>query len=109
MAAVGETFGNLSRWPAEEVERAKEGRPRCLVTIEVPDHPALRFGRDGKIHPEILDAYWRCGFYVFEGVLGAAELADLDADLKNILDRLPAERGAALETKITLPGDGQRG
>ncbi|MDN3565925.1 phytanoyl-CoA dioxygenase family protein [Paeniroseomonas aquatica] len=59
----------------------------------------LRLDADGKIHPEILEAYWRCGFYVFEGVLGAAELADLDADLKDILDRLPAERGAALDAK----------
>ncbi len=59
----------------------------------------IRLGADGKIHPEILEAYWRCGFYVFEGVLGAAELADLDADLKSILDRLPAERGAALDAK----------
>ena len=32
-------------------------------------------------------------------MLGAAELADLDADLKDILDRLPAERGAALDAK----------
>ena len=59
----------------------------------------IRLGADGKIHPEILEAYWRCGFYVFEGVLGAAELADLDTDLKDILDRLPAERGAALDAK----------
>lgn len=59
----------------------------------------IRLGADGKIHPEILEAYWRCGFYVFEGVLGAAELADLDADLKDILDRLPAERGATVDAK----------
>lgn len=59
----------------------------------------LRLAADGTIHPEILEAYWRCGFYVFEGVLGAEELADLDTDLKDILDRLPAERGAALDAK----------
>ena len=32
-------------------------------------------------------------------MLGAGELAELDADLKDILDRLPAERGAALDAK----------
>lgn len=30
-AAVGETFGNLSRWPKAEIERPREDRPRCLV------------------------------------------------------------------------------
>jgi RES domain-containing protein len=34
-AAVGETFANSSTWLAEEVTRAKERRPRCLVTLEV--------------------------------------------------------------------------
>ena len=42
----------------------------------------IRFGADGLVHPDILEAYWRCGFYVFEGVLGAAELADIEADLR---------------------------
>lgn len=59
----------------------------------------IRFTADGKLHPDILDAYWRCGFYVFEGVLKADELADIEADLKDILDRLPAEKGAALDAK----------
>ena len=57
----------------------------------------IRFTADGKLHPDILDAYWRCGFYVFEGVLDADELADLEADLRDILDRLPVRKGAALD------------
>jgi len=59
----------------------------------------IRFTADGKLHPDILEAYWRCGFYVFEGVLKADELADIEADLKDILDRLPAEKGAAIDAK----------
>jgi hypothetical protein len=57
------------------------------------------FTADGKLRPEILDAYWRCGFYVFEGVLGREELADIEADLFDIMDRLPAERDAPLDRK----------
>ncbi|HZV25221.1 MAG TPA: hypothetical protein VFG00_02935, partial [Acidothermaceae bacterium] len=38
----------------------------------------IRFTPDGQVHPEILEAYWRCGFYVFEGVLDADELADIE-------------------------------
>lgn len=40
--AVGETFGNLSRWPAAEVERDKDGHPRCLVRYELPDDVAVQ-------------------------------------------------------------------
>lgn len=57
----------------------------------------MRFTPDGKVHPDILEAYWRCGFYVFEGVLKADELADIEADLRNILDRLPARRGSPVD------------
>jgi hypothetical protein len=57
----------------------------------------IRFTADGSLHPEILAAYWRCGFYVFEGVLAPDELADIEADLKSILDRLPARKGAHLD------------
>ena len=59
----------------------------------------IRYTADGAVHPDILEAYWRCGFYVFEGVLKPDELADIEADLHDILDRLPAEKGAALDAK----------
>ena len=60
----------------------------------------IRFTAEGKVHPDILDAYWRCGFYVFEAVLDAAELADIEADIKtNVLARLPVEKGAAVDAQ----------
>jgi len=59
----------------------------------------IRLSVDGSLHPDILEAYWRCGFYVFEGVLKADELADIECDLRDILDRLPVERGAPLDAK----------
>src|SRR5689334_23365916 len=59
----------------------------------------IRFTASGELHPGILDAYWRCGFYVFEGVLRPEELADLEGDLRDILDRLPVERGAAVDAR----------
>ena len=57
----------------------------------------IRFDANGTLAQDILDAYWRCGFYVFEGVLKADELADIDADIKTILDRLPVENGSAVD------------
>jgi hypothetical protein len=59
----------------------------------------IRFTADGSVHPDILEAYWRCGFYVFEGVLKPDELADIEADVKNILDRLPSEKGSPVDAK----------
>jgi ectoine hydroxylase-related dioxygenase (phytanoyl-CoA dioxygenase family) len=59
----------------------------------------IRFTADGRIHPDILDAYWRTGFYVFENVIGAQELADIEAGMKDVLDRLPAEKGSAVDAK----------
>ena len=57
----------------------------------------VRYTSDGKIDPAILDAYWHYGFYVFEGVLGTEELADIEADLQDILERLPSEKGSPVD------------
>ena len=57
----------------------------------------IRFTDDGTLHPDILEAYWRCGFYIFEGVLKADELADIEADVKDILERLPAEKDSPVD------------
>lgn len=51
----------------------------------------IRFEADGSLHRDILEAYSRCGFYVFTGVIGAQELAELEADLKEIVSRLPVD------------------
>ncbi|MEQ9641624.1 MAG: phytanoyl-CoA dioxygenase family protein [Alphaproteobacteria bacterium] len=57
----------------------------------------IRFTDDGALHPDILEAYWRCGFYVFEGVLRPEELDDLKADVASIFDRLPVSPGADVD------------
>ncbi len=49
----------------------------------------IRFDEDGELHRDILDAYWRYGFYVFENVLQADELADIEADVREVHERLP--------------------
>ncbi|TAJ31984.1 MAG: phytanoyl-CoA dioxygenase [Reyranella sp.] len=54
----------------------------------------IRFGGDGRLDPAILDAYWTVGFYVFEGVVGPEELAELRADVDAVLARAPASPDA---------------
>ena len=57
----------------------------------------LRFDADGGLAAEIVEAYERVGFYVFEGVIEGRELAELDADLAEVLARTPATEGAAVD------------
>lgn len=74
----------------------REGEARAAA---LGNRGPVRYGTDGKLHQDILDAYWRCGFYVFEGVVGRRELDDIEADIKNILDRLPCEQGSPVDAK----------
>ncbi len=74
--------------------RAGEARAHALG-----NRGPIRRDGDGNVHPDILEAYWRCGFYVFEDVLGSGELADIEADLKRIMARLPLEKGAAMDRR----------
>jgi len=91
MSAVMVDYGNQ-----EAAMRAylAEGERRAFA---LGNRGPIRFAPDGKVHPDILAAYWRCGFYVFEGVLKSDELADIEADIKHILDRLPVRRGATVD------------
>ena len=49
----------------------------------------LEFTDDGALAPHIDAAYWRTGFYIFEGVFGDDEVADLVADFDRFLERAP--------------------
>lgn len=49
----------------------------------------IRYNGDGTLHDEILDAYWQHGFYVFEQVVDAVELAELRTDIDQLLERCP--------------------
>ena len=57
----------------------------------------LRFKAGHVLDDAILEAYWRHGFYVLENVIGAAELADLRADMANLLERAPVSRDATVD------------
>ena len=74
----------------------EEGERRAFA---LGNRGPIRFLPDGSLDPDILDAYWRCGFYVFEGVIGADELADIEADLFDIIGRLPTEQGSPVDAK----------
>ena len=59
----------------------------------------VRYTENGQIHPDILEAYRRCGFYIFEDVIGTEELKDIETDFHDIVDRLPTQKEALDDSK----------
>ena len=74
----------------------REGEQRALA---LPNRGPIRFNANGRLAQDIVAAFERYGFYVFQGVLAAPELDDIEADLHHIFERLPTHKGAALDTQ----------
>jgi hypothetical protein len=55
----------------------------------LPNRGPIRFDPDGSLASDIADAYWRYGFYIFEGVLRPEECAEVIADVADIQAHLP--------------------
>ncbi len=72
----------------------REGEARAM---RLGNRGPIRMDDSGGIHPDILEAYRRHGFYVFEGVLQADELADIEADVQEVLSRLPVSRDSDVD------------
>ena len=79
----------MERYRAAGIERA----------VALGNRGPIRFDASGSLHPSIAEAYSRCGFYVFEAVLERDELADIERDLADILERLPVTRNAKVDRK----------
>ncbi len=57
----------------------------------------VRFEQDGTLAKDILDAYWRTGFYVFENLVDADEIRLLQKEAEMLLDRAPVDNGATTD------------
>ena len=64
---------------------------------ELGNRGPVRFDETGKLTPDILEAFWRTGFYVFEGLVSTDETAELRADMESLLERAPVDNGATLD------------
>lgn len=72
----------------------REGTRRALA---LPNRGPIKRGADGRLAPEILAAYWQYGFYVFTGVVGAEELAELRADVDRVIAAAPIAPDAKVD------------
>lgn len=70
----------------------------------------LRFDADGRVDQAILDTYWRMGFYVFEGVLDQAEMAELQHQFHDLTARAPAVSGCDTDSagRPAIGDEGER-
>lgn len=75
-----------------------EGERRAL---ELGNRGPILFDDQGKLAREIRNSYSKNGFYIFENVIGAEELADIKKDL----DQLRANFPAGPESKLDLNGN----
>ena len=57
----------------------------------------IRYDADGRLHQTILDSYTEHGFYIFTGVLDPDELAEIERDVAEIMERAPVTKGAATD------------
>ena len=62
--------------------------------LALPNRGPIKYGADGNIHPDILNAYGEFGFYILEGVLSEDELTDIKADLAEMRENFPIHMGA---------------
>ncbi len=78
----------------------EEGEKRALA---LDNRGPIRFEDNGKLSRDILDAYSKLGFYVFQSVLASEELSDIEADVEYILSRAPVKTGANQDLSGNIP------
>ena len=67
------------------------------IAAEIGNRGPIRFGPDGNLAADIVDAYWRHGFYVFEDVIGSGEIEALRREAGEMLARAPVDRNAKVD------------
>ncbi|HLI78678.1 MAG TPA: phytanoyl-CoA dioxygenase family protein [Candidatus Binataceae bacterium] len=74
----------------------REGEERAM---RLGNRGPIRFDAEGNLDRAILDAYKRCGFYVFEGLLQHDELQDIERDVADIIAHTPVTKGAVVDSQ----------
>jgi len=94
MSETVETMPTAEQHAASLTEYIEEG---CRAASALGNRGPVRYGKDGRLHPDILDAYRAHGFYVFEGVVAEAELDELRQDIDFLLDHAPTGPGSDVD------------
>ena len=73
---------------------AQRGSARAM---QLGNRGPVRLDENGRLAQDILDAYYRTGFYVFTGVVAAEEVSELTAEFDEILDNAPVAKGSTVD------------
>lgn len=71
-----------------------EGTRRAFT---IGNRGPIRYDEQGNIHPDILEAYWRTGFYVFTGTATQEEIDDVEREFQWFRSRLPTHKGSTVD------------
>ncbi len=72
----------------------RAGRERAM---KLGNRGPMRFDENGRLEQDILDAYYRCGFYVFTGVLSSEEVDELKSEFDQLLDNAPIAKDGEID------------
>ena len=81
---------------ADMGEYLRQGEARAAA---LGNRGPIRRTAEGHLHPDILAAFDEHGFYVFEGVVDEAELAELRAGADDMIGRAPVRRGEQVDAQ----------
>ena len=70
-----------SEYQLAQQSYVSDGMARALA---LGNRGPLRFDQQGRVHEDILEAYWRTGFYVFENVIDPAEIKLLQTEIESL-------------------------
>ena len=87
------SFKNKNQYGSDDLSVQSYLQDGELRAMNLGNRGPIKFDNDGQLSAEIRNAYSDIGFYVFENVIGAEELEDLEKDLHSIMDNLPEKKG----------------
>jgi hypothetical protein len=88
-----------SDYGSEEAAMAAYREAGTRRAFALGNRGPIRFDASGKPDRSILEAYSRCGFYVFERAIAQDELDDIERDLIDMLERVPVTPGGAIDRR----------
>jgi phytanoyl-CoA dioxygenase PhyH len=83
-----------SRHAALMADYIKNGEKRAKA---LGNRGPIKYDKAGKLHPDILEAYRKYGFYIFEDAITSEELAELRSDIERVLERAPVNPDSDLD------------
>jgi len=82
---------------SSEIEMQRYRDQGTQRALSMNNRGPVQYDTNGDIDPAIIQSYSEHGFYVFKNVLGADELADIERDVNDVIERAPVTKGAKLD------------